>query len=73
MKTTIEDMMLWYELHRLQERYVSVIDADRLEDWPDLFSRCARNCETYGTTSQRQPIFRPCAFTTCGTCSQLPR
>jgi anthranilate 1,2-dioxygenase small subunit len=25
-------------LHRLQERYVSVIDCDRLEEWPDLFT-----------------------------------
>ena len=31
MKTTTEEMMLWYQMHRLQERYVSVIDADRLE------------------------------------------
>ncbi len=40
MKTTIEDMMLWYEMYRLQERYVSVIDTD-LEEWPDLFTE---NC-----------------------------
>jgi anthranilate 1,2-dioxygenase small subunit len=38
MKTTIEDMMLWYEMHRLQELYVSLIDTDRLEEWPDLFT-----------------------------------
>jgi len=38
MKTTIEQMMLWHEMHRLQERYVSVIDTDRLEEWPDLFT-----------------------------------
>jgi anthranilate 1,2-dioxygenase small subunit len=38
MKTTIEEMMLWYEMHGLQERYVSVIDTDRLEEWPDLFT-----------------------------------
>jgi anthranilate 1,2-dioxygenase small subunit len=37
-ETTIAEMILWYDLHRLQERYVSVIDADRLEDWPDLFT-----------------------------------
>jgi anthranilate 1,2-dioxygenase small subunit len=35
---TIQEMMLWYELHRLQERYVNVIDTDRLEQWPDLFT-----------------------------------
>jgi anthranilate 1,2-dioxygenase small subunit len=39
--TTIEDMTLWYELYRLQERYVSVIDTDRLEEWPDLFTEDA--------------------------------
>ena len=38
METTIAEMILWYDLHRLQERYVSIIDADRLEDWPDLFT-----------------------------------
>jgi anthranilate 1,2-dioxygenase small subunit len=38
MKTPLEEIMLWYELHRLQERYVSVIDTDRLEEWPDLFT-----------------------------------
>ena len=38
MKTKLEEMMLWYELHRLQERYVSVIDADRLEEWPNFFT-----------------------------------
>jgi anthranilate 1,2-dioxygenase small subunit len=37
-ETTIADIILWYELHRLQERYVSVIDTDRLEEWPDLFT-----------------------------------
>jgi anthranilate 1,2-dioxygenase small subunit len=37
-KTTIEEIILWYELHRLQERYVSIIDTDRLEEWPDMFT-----------------------------------
>jgi anthranilate 1,2-dioxygenase small subunit len=37
-KTTIEEMTLWYEMHRLQELYVSMIDADRLEGWPELFT-----------------------------------
>jgi anthranilate 1,2-dioxygenase small subunit len=37
-ETTIADIILWYELHRLQERYVSVIDSARLEEWPDLFT-----------------------------------
>jgi hypothetical protein len=36
MKTAVEEMMIWYEMHRLQERYVSLIDTDRLEEWPDL-------------------------------------
>ena len=38
MKTKLEEMILWYELHRLQERYVSVIDSDRLEEWPNFFT-----------------------------------
>ena len=38
MNTMIEEMTLWYEMHRLQERYVGTIDADRLEEWPDLFT-----------------------------------
>jgi anthranilate 1,2-dioxygenase small subunit len=38
MNTTTEEMALWYEMHRLQERYVGTIDADRLEEWPDLFT-----------------------------------
>jgi hypothetical protein len=38
METTIQKMMLWYDLHRLQEHYVSIIDTDRLEEWPDLFT-----------------------------------
>ena len=37
-ETTIADTVLWHDLHRLQERYVSVIDTDRLEDWPGLFT-----------------------------------
>ena len=37
-ETTIADIILWHDLHRLQERYVSVIDSDRLEEWPDLFT-----------------------------------
>lgn len=34
----MQEMMFWYDLHRLQERYISVIDSDRLEEWPDLFT-----------------------------------
>ena len=34
----LAEMILWYGLHRLQERYVTVIDAGRLEEWPDLFT-----------------------------------
>jgi anthranilate 1,2-dioxygenase small subunit len=41
MKTTMEEIVLWYELQRLQERYVSVIDTDRLEEWPELFTEDA--------------------------------
>jgi anthranilate 1,2-dioxygenase small subunit len=38
MEITIQEISLWYDLHRLQERYVSVIDTDRLEEWPELFT-----------------------------------
>jgi anthranilate 1,2-dioxygenase small subunit len=37
-ETKVADIILWYDLHRLQERYVSVIDSDRLEEWPELFT-----------------------------------
>jgi anthranilate 1,2-dioxygenase small subunit len=36
--TSIAEIVLWHNLHRLQERYVSVIDTDRLEEWPSLFT-----------------------------------
>lgn len=35
---TLDRMTLWFELHELQERYVSVLDNDRLEEWPTLFT-----------------------------------
>ena len=35
--TSLERMTLWFELNDLQEAYVSVLDNDRLEDWPALF------------------------------------
>jgi anthranilate 1,2-dioxygenase small subunit len=38
METRMEEIILWYDLQRLQEHYISVIDADRLEEWPDLFT-----------------------------------
>jgi anthranilate 1,2-dioxygenase small subunit len=37
-ETSIKEVILWYDLHRLQERYVSVIDSDRLEEWPEFFT-----------------------------------
>jgi anthranilate 1,2-dioxygenase small subunit len=37
METALQEMMLWYNMHRLQEHYISVIDTDRLEEWPDMF------------------------------------
>jgi anthranilate 1,2-dioxygenase small subunit len=37
-EAALAEMILWYDLHRLQERYISIIDADRLEEWPDLFT-----------------------------------
>jgi anthranilate 1,2-dioxygenase small subunit len=37
-EAALAEMVVWYELHRLQERCVSIIDTDRLEEWPDLFT-----------------------------------
>lgn len=37
-ETTLADIVLWHDLQRLQEHYISVIDTDRLEEWPDLFT-----------------------------------
>ncbi len=37
-EATSSEMILWYELHRLQERYVGTIDSDHLEEWPNLFT-----------------------------------
>jgi anthranilate 1,2-dioxygenase small subunit len=37
-ETTIQEMTSWYDLHRLQERYIRIIDSDHLEEWPDLFT-----------------------------------
>ena len=37
-ETSIKEVLLWFDLHRLQERYVTVIDSDRLEEWPELFT-----------------------------------
>lgn len=34
----MEKMLLWFEMHSLQERYVSVLDNDQLEQWPALFT-----------------------------------
>jgi anthranilate 1,2-dioxygenase small subunit len=34
----MEDLQLWFEISRLQDRYVSTLDNDRLEEWPDLFT-----------------------------------
>ena len=34
----MEDLQLWFEISRLQDRYLSTLDNDRLEEWPDLFT-----------------------------------
>lgn len=34
----MEKMLLWFEMHSLQEKYVSVLDNDKLEEWPTLFT-----------------------------------
>lgn len=33
----LDELLLWFELYSLQERYISVLDNDELEAWPDLF------------------------------------
>ena len=37
-KTNMEKMILWFELHQLQEQYTSALDNDRLEEWPTFFT-----------------------------------
>lgn len=34
----MEQMILWFELHQLQQQYISVLDNDRLEQWADFFT-----------------------------------
>lgn len=36
--TSLDQMLLWFELYSLQERYISVLDNDQLEAWPELFT-----------------------------------
>jgi anthranilate 1,2-dioxygenase small subunit len=33
----MEKISLWFELHQLQEAYISALDNDRLEAWPEFF------------------------------------
>ncbi len=40
--TTSETMLLWFELSQLQELYVALLDNDRLEEWPELFTEDGR-------------------------------
>lgn len=37
----MNDIQLWFDIDRLQQRYVYVLDNDKLEEWPDLF---VENC-----------------------------
>ncbi|QIB64109.1 aromatic-ring-hydroxylating dioxygenase subunit beta [Kineobactrum salinum] len=34
----MEDFQLYLELQDLQNRYITVIDEDRIEEWPDFFT-----------------------------------
>ena len=34
----MEQMILWFELHQLQQQYISALDNDRLEQWADFFT-----------------------------------
>ena len=37
-EATLQELIVWFELHRVQERYISLIDNDQLEEWPNLFT-----------------------------------
>jgi anthranilate 1,2-dioxygenase small subunit len=34
----MDQMTLWFELHMLQNRYLNVLDNDRIEEWPAFFT-----------------------------------
>ena len=34
----MEELQLWFDVLRLHERYLHVLDNDKLEEWPDLFT-----------------------------------
>lgn len=38
MNNTTNEMQLWFEIHQLQDRYITTLDNDRLEAWPELFA-----------------------------------
>ncbi len=40
--TNLDTLLLWFELHQLQERYLHVLDNDLLEEWPALFTEDGR-------------------------------
>jgi anthranilate 1,2-dioxygenase small subunit len=37
-EATLQEVILWYDLHRLQEHYVSILDSGHFEEWPSLFT-----------------------------------
>ncbi|MDM0012968.1 anthranilate 1,2-dioxygenase small subunit AndAd [Variovorax sp. J22P168] len=36
--TSLESVLLWFEIQQLQERYCAALDNDRLEEWAALFT-----------------------------------
>ena len=38
MEQNMEKMMVWFDLNQLQQDYVSALDNDRLEAWPNFFT-----------------------------------
>lgn len=36
--TSLESVLLWFEIQQLQERYCAALDNDRLEEWATLFT-----------------------------------
>lgn len=36
--TSLDTLVRWFEIHQLNEQYCAVLDGDRLEEWPALFT-----------------------------------
>jgi len=61
-ETSSQDMKLWFHVQRLQERYISVLDTDRLEEWPEL---CTEDCAYEVLPTGNANYVRPGAIVRC--------